>query len=95
VSLKSIGSQKQILDKKDQQKYKKSYTSCDIIFEMHSDHINKKVAKLSGNAKLGCADWIKHYPTVISYVILKLSRKNSLRVSKLLMSGKQSGHLMM
>jgi hypothetical protein len=58
-----LGSQNNISGKgeKADKKYKKAYTVRDIVVDTHSDRINKKVDKLSGNAKSGSPAWLKYY----------------------------------
>jgi hypothetical protein len=58
------------------------YTPRDIVISIHSDCINKKVAKLSKGAKSGSPYWIKHYPDAVTYVILKLSREEQAEVEQ-------------
>jgi hypothetical protein len=81
-SSKSGGSRKQVSGKKEQWKYKKSSATCDVVISMHSDHINKKVAKLSKGTKSGSPDWIKHYPNAVTHVISKLSREEQAKVQQ-------------
>jgi hypothetical protein len=79
------------LGKKEQWKYKKTYTAHDIVISIHSDCINKKVAKLSKGAKLGSPDWLKHYPDAVTYVISKLSREEQAEVDRTINEWEVSG----
>jgi len=66
--------------KKADKKYKKTYTVHDIVIETYSDHVNKKVDKLSGNAKTGSSAWLKYYPAVVSHIASKLSKQELAKV---------------
>ena len=68
--------------KKEDKKYKKAYTVCNIVVDMHSDRINKKVDKLSGNAKSGSPTWLKYYPAAVSHVVSKLSKQELAEVHR-------------
>jgi len=74
---KGLGSRNNISSKgkKADKKYKKAYTVHDIVINMYSDRINKKVDKLSGNAKSGSPAWLKYYPAAVSLVASKLSKQ--------------------
>jgi len=61
--------------KKADKKYKKVYTVHNIIFDMYSDCVNKKVDKLSGNAKSSSPAWLKYYPVAVSLVASKLLKQ--------------------
>jgi hypothetical protein len=52
------------------------------MISMHSNCINKKVAKLLKGAKSGSPDWIKHYLDVVTHVILKLLREEQAEVQQ-------------
>jgi hypothetical protein len=49
---------------------------------MYSDHVNKKVDKLSGNAKSGSPAWLKYYPAAVSLVASKLSKQELVEVHR-------------
>ena len=90
-SSKSGGSRKQVSGKKDQWKYKKSYTARDIMMATHSDRINKKATKLSKGATPGSVDWIKHYPDAVTHVISKLSKEEQAEVQRTIDEWEASG----
>lgn len=82
ASSKGVGSKKQDSGKREKHKYKKNYTIRDVLINTHSEKINKKVAKLSGNAKPGSPAWLKHYPEALTRIISKLSREETVQVER-------------
>ena len=49
---------------------------------MYSDRIDKKVDKLSGNAKSGSPVWLKYYPAVVTQVVSKLLKQELAKVHR-------------
>ena len=62
-------------DKGAKNKYKKTYTIRDVVKDSYKDHIERRISKLSGNAKAGSGPWLRHYPAAVSYVAANLTKK--------------------
>jgi hypothetical protein len=62
-------------DKGAKNKYKKTYAIRDIMKDSYKDHIERRISKLSGNAKAGSGPWLRHYPAAVSYVAANLTKK--------------------